>query len=422
MSRSLFAVVALAVVSTAHAVPLPLTFTGNALDTSGTPISGTHAVTLELWDAATDGTRVFQQSFPSVELQQGAFTVQVSPDAALLAGERWLALTVDGGVVGPRTELTEAPVAVVTREVHALDGSRTILGDGTIVLPSTAACEAGALRYDSGVLELCGDDLAWHIIPTAGPGQSASTAAASCKSLRQDHSVLTSGLYWVDPTGSDPYRTYCDMVTNGGGWTLCGKYDRNGSGSRYLRQGFGRSSDNRDQLALMFSFSTRQASADCRAFITGGATQFLSAGSDGALPFADGRINDLPSDVLADPTNLFDLDLDEAAGSVCTADGLVTRNLSGASLGRTDGGNSLAEAAALIGNGTGFTNRARTGASFSNAARTSSTCEATSDDTVFWSWRDVNDNADDHGCGSPVFGTGCSTTNATYRYNFLLVR
>ena len=80
--------------------------------------------------------------------------------------------------------------------------------------------KAGTLRFTGDALMICANDAWSQVWPDAYGSQSA--AAKSCADLLDKNPTAQSGVYYLDPknTGS-PFKAYCDMDTDGGGWTMC---------------------------------------------------------------------------------------------------------------------------------------------------------------------------------------------------------
>ncbi len=160
-------------IALALAAPTDVHHQGRLLNAAGTPIDGSQSVTFTLFDAATDGANLWEQTL-SIDLDHGYFSVQLGLDPTDFNGSaRWLETRIGSTVLGPRQAIGSVPYALALSAPSSLPSGTTLNGadiatgahytdsnvvDGPLSLHSAttlngAAIATGAHYSDSNVVD-----------------------------------------------------------------------------------------------------------------------------------------------------------------------------------------------------------------------------------------------------------------------------
>ena len=229
--------------SQALAVPVQWEMSTRVLDVDGDAIEGQHAVRVSLYDSESGTPSVWSDDFANVVVSSGYFTVELGSDTVgnpldqsiLAESELWLGVTLNpggGGVeMAPRKQILATPYARRAEVAEVAIG--LMVGD-----PGVVACETnGQMLFDGGAtLHVC-NGTQWLAVGGVGLSDhngvvyfADDAVAESCEAyIRPTMSgyryagAVGDGLYRIDPDGSGgtpPVDVWCDMSTDGGGWTL----------------------------------------------------------------------------------------------------------------------------------------------------------------------------------------------------------
>jgi hypothetical protein len=142
---------------------LLVSYQGYLTDDQGNPVNGTESMIFTIYD--TDDVSKWTEAQPSVQVNEGYFTVVLGsetalPDSVFDGDDRYLGITVNGdSEISPRTLFTSTPVAAVARKV----AGDVTTGEGEMILRSSTGADSAIVLSADAFAHLL--KINWQIPP-----------------------------------------------------------------------------------------------------------------------------------------------------------------------------------------------------------------------------------------------------------------
>lgn len=193
----------LALVSPAVAVPETVSFTARVTD-NGSPANGALSVHIALFDAATGGTMVWEET-QSLTADAGLVYATLGSTTALtptvLDGRGLYAeLTIEGDVLSPRISITSVPYAVRAAVADSVEG----LDPAALQLKVTGTCATGSAirQVNPDGTVVCETGTGGDITAVTTSGGITGGAASGAIALSIDTAVIQARVAGTCPVGS----------------------------------------------------------------------------------------------------------------------------------------------------------------------------------------------------------------------------